>query len=125
MPILTRRLREFLESPESFSPGYRRVLRHMLKSRISEAMKELEYIGEKLPELFDEIGLDRLACGRSGVRIPPGPPIFSIIASRGSPTHSQSDIAPLAQGVGKCSNGVEGATFTASHCYVPQLLSQP
>jgi hypothetical protein len=71
MPILTRRLREFLESPESFSPGYRRVLKHVLKSRISAAMKELEYIGEKLPELLDEIGLDSLACGRSGVRIPP------------------------------------------------------
>ena len=54
MPILTRRLREFLESPESFSPGYRRYLKHVLKSRISEAMKELEYIGEKLPELLDE-----------------------------------------------------------------------
>ena len=98
MPILTRRLREFLESPESFSPSYRRVLRHMLKSRISEAMKELEYIGEKLPELLDEIGLDSLACGRSGVRIPPGPPVLSTIAFRGSPTHSQSDITPLAQG---------------------------
>jgi hypothetical protein len=72
MPILTRRLREFLESPESFSPSYRRVLKHMLKSRISEAMKELEYIGEKLPELLDEIGLDRLKTGRSWVRIPPG-----------------------------------------------------
>jgi len=73
MPILTRRLREFLESPESFSSGYRRYLRHVLKSRISEAMKELEYIGEKLPELLDEIGLDRLLTGRSRVQIPPGP----------------------------------------------------
>jgi hypothetical protein len=26
--------------------------------------------GEKLPELFDEIGLDRLACGRSGLSTP-------------------------------------------------------
>jgi hypothetical protein len=71
MPILTRRLREFLENPESFNPSYRRYLRHMLKSRIATAMKELEYIGEKLPELLNDIERERLACGRSGVQIPP------------------------------------------------------
>jgi hypothetical protein len=81
MPILTRRLREFLESPESFSPSYRRYLRHVLKSRISEAMKELEYIGEKAPELLKGIGPNRLLTGRSWVRVPPGPHLFASIRS--------------------------------------------
>jgi hypothetical protein len=79
MPILTRRLREFLENPESFNPSYRRYLRHMLKSRIATAMKELEYIGEKLPELLNDIERERLACGRSGVRIPPRSTLLAVI----------------------------------------------
>jgi len=73
MPILTRRLREFLEHPEAFSPSYRRYLRHVLKHRVGMAYEELEYINEKVPELLEEIESKRLARGRSRVRVPPGP----------------------------------------------------
>ena len=73
MPILTRKLREFLEHPESFSINYRRYLKHMLKNRINIAYRELEYINEKAPKLLDEIRSKSLARGRSRVQIPPGP----------------------------------------------------
>jgi hypothetical protein len=73
MPILTRRLREFLEHPEAFSPSYRRYLRHALKHRISMAYEELKYINEKAPKLLEEVESQRLARGRSRVQIPPGP----------------------------------------------------
>ena len=79
MPILTRRLREFLEHPEAFSPSYRRYLKHLLRHRVSMAYEELEYINEKAPELLEEIEPQRLARGRSRVQIPPGPPPTSII----------------------------------------------
>jgi len=73
MPILTRRLREFLEHPESFSSSYRRYLKHMLKHRVETAYRELEYINEKALNLLEEIRFQRLARGRSRVQIPPGP----------------------------------------------------
>ena len=79
MPILTRRLREFLEHPEAFSPGYRRYLRHLLRHRISMVYEELEYINEKAPKLLEEIESKSLARGRSRVQIPPGPLTLNII----------------------------------------------
>jgi|GEM_PF-4479200 len=79
MPILTRRLREFLEHPEAFSPSYRRYLRHLLRHRISMAYEELEYINMKAPRLLEEIESKRLARGRSRVRIPPGPLNFQLL----------------------------------------------
>ncbi len=53
MPILTPRLREYLKCPESFSPNYRRYLRHVLKKRVVDALEELDLIAEKDPGLLD------------------------------------------------------------------------
>ena len=65
MPILTRRLREYLENPEAFSPSYRRYLKHALKRRIIKALEELSLIAEKDPELLKHAGCWKL------VRNPP------------------------------------------------------
>jgi len=60
MVILTRKLREYLESPETFSPNYRRVLKHLLKHRIMKALKEIEEIEEKAPWVIKELSLEDL-----------------------------------------------------------------
>ncbi|MEM3884384.1 MAG: hypothetical protein QXG77_01565 [Nitrososphaerota archaeon] len=55
MPILTRKLMEYLKNPESFKPSYRRYMKHVLKHRVNEALHELKIIKEKAPELLSEI----------------------------------------------------------------------
>ena len=46
--ILTKRMKDFIERPEKFPGLEKRVYKHLLRKRLAETLKELEYINEKI-----------------------------------------------------------------------------
>jgi len=72
-------MKEFIENPENFSNLEKRVYKHLLRKKIAHALKELEYINDKIIEgTFSSKFMDKnwgkiLLSRGSGVRVPPGP----------------------------------------------------
>ena len=77
--MLSRREREFLENPASFSRLEARVYKHKIKRKLLKTLQDLELINNKIidgafsSKIVDNNWGKALLSRGSGVRVPPGP----------------------------------------------------